>query len=121
MARQLSFSKNEQNILPVFRQKINLAESTEDVKKFFAYTMKELFGSIFSQEIDILYDDVEFVPSEDSYFVVSERLLSLERFSDVWNSSDLPNVVARFAKSAMNRYKRLEKHPEKTDAKIRMK
>jgi len=121
MARQLSFSKNEQNILPIFRQKINLAESTEDVKKFFAYTVKELFSSIFSQEIDMLYDDVEFAPSEDSYFVVSDRLLSIKRFTDVWNSSDLPKVVARFAKSAMNRYKRLEKHPEKTDAKIRMK
>jgi len=46
MTKQLSFTKYEHKILPNFRQKISKAESTEDVKKFFVYTAKELFENI---------------------------------------------------------------------------
>jgi hypothetical protein len=44
MTKQIFFSKYEQKVLPNFRQKINEAESTEDVKKFFIYTVKELLA-----------------------------------------------------------------------------
>ena len=44
MARQLSFSKYEQELRPELRQNLNIAESTEDVKKFFVYTIQKLFG-----------------------------------------------------------------------------
>jgi hypothetical protein len=120
MAKQLSFTKNEQDVLPDFRQRINLAESTEDVKKFFVYTVKELFYDVFERKIDIVYEDVELNFVEDPYFTLSDRLLALDEFASVWNCSDLPNVLARFAKSAIKRSKHLEKHPEKTDSKIRM-
>jgi hypothetical protein len=120
MAKRLSFTKNEQDILPDFRQRINLAESTEDVKKFFVYTVTELFNHVFSGKIDFVYEDIELQFAEDPYFSVSDRLLSRDDFSSIWACSDLPNVVARFAKTAVKRCIRLEKHPEKTDAKIRM-
>jgi hypothetical protein len=120
MAKQFSFTKNEQDVLPDFRQRINLAESTEDVKKFFVYTVKELFDAVFERKIDIVYEDVELNFVEDPYFSLSDRLFALDEFSSVWNCSDLPNVLARFAKSAIKRSKHLEKHPEKTDSKIRM-
>ena len=120
MAKQLSFTKNEQDVLPDFRQRINLAESTEDVKKFFVYTVKELFDAVFERKIDIAYEDVKLNFAEDPYFSVSDRLLALDEFLSVWDCSDLPNVLARFAKTAIKRSKHLEKHPEKTDSKIRM-
>ncbi len=120
MTKQLSFTKSEQGVLPDFRQRINLAESTEDVKKFFVYTVKELFDAVFERKIDIAYEDVELNFADDPYFSLSDRLLALDEFSSVWNCSDLPNVLARFAKSAINRSKHLEKHPEKTNSKIRM-
>lgn len=120
MAKRLSFTKNEQDVLPDFRQRINLAESTEDVKKFFVYTVTTLFDHVFAGKIDFIYEDVELRFTEDPFFSVSDRLLSQDEFAVIWRDSDLPNVVARFAKSAIKRCKRLEKHPEKTDAKIRM-
>ena len=46
MARQLSFSKYEQELRPELRQNLNIAESTEDVKKFFVYTIQKLFGKV---------------------------------------------------------------------------
>lgn len=120
MAKRFSFSKVEQDVLPDFRQRINLAESTEDVKKFFAYTVKEIFDNVFQEKIILRYEDVTLQAAGEPYYSVSDRLRALDEFSTVWEYSDLPNVVARFAKSAINRTKRLEKHPEKTDAKIRM-
>lgn len=121
MTKQLSFSKYENAVLPDFRQKINHAESAEDLKKFFAYTAKELFEYIFSGEkIKFEYNDISFMPEDAPHYTVSERLLKSTEFKSVWNNSDLPHVFARLAKRAVNRYKHLEKHPEKTEAKIRM-
>lgn len=120
MTRQFSFSKYENELLPDFRLKINLAESTEDVKKFFVYTTKELFEHIFEGKLDIKYEDIMLMPSAEPFYTVNERLSSQQDFSSVWNNSDLPSVIGRFAEASTKRYKHLEKKPEKTDAKIRM-
>jgi len=42
-----------------FRQKINEAESTEDVKKFFIYTVKELLESILPEKFGFGYEDAD--------------------------------------------------------------
>lgn len=121
MTKRFSFSKYENAALPNFRQKINHAESAEDLKKFFAYTAKELVENILADpKINIEYGDVSFMPDGEPHYMVSDRLLNFKEFITVWNDSDLPHVIARLAKPAMNRYKHLKKHPEKTEAKIRM-
>jgi hypothetical protein len=51
--------------------------------------------------------------------MINKKLFNSDEFTSVWNASDLSRVIGRFAKSAMNRYKRLEKYSEKTDTKIR--
>jgi hypothetical protein len=120
MTERLSFTKYENECLPRFRQKINEAESTEDVKKFFVYTMKDLLESVLEGNVEIQYDDVSLKPHGQSLYAVSERLFSTNIFKSLWSRSDLPRVIGRFAASATRRYRRLEKHREKTDAKIRM-
>ncbi len=120
MAKQLSFTKYEHEVLPDYRQKLNMAESTEDVKKFFVYTVMELLDKIFEGEMQFKYDDVALMQSSSPPYSINQRLLSTETFLSVWNHSDLPNLIERLAESAANRYKHLEKHPEKTDAKIRI-
>jgi len=120
MTKQISFSKYEQKVLPGFRQKISQAESTEDVKKFFIYTVKELLESILPEKFGFEYEDVALMPGSKPYYILSERLLSLNEFSSVWNDSDLPRLLSRLAETAVNRYKHLKKRPEKTESKIRM-
>jgi hypothetical protein len=120
MTNQKSFTKYEHKVLPNFRQQISKAESTEDVKKFFVYTARELFEEISDGNLDIEYEDIALNPHGAPQYTVSGRLLSNENFASVWKDSDLPAVVSRLAESAMSRYKHLEKHPEKTSAKIRM-
>lgn len=120
MAKKPSFTKFEHEILPDFRNKINNSESTEDVKKFFVQTAMELFEHVFEGKQEFEYEDVKLALDKDLHYTLSEQIRASKDFKSVWNASDLPRIVARLAKSAMNRYKHLEKHPERTDSKIRM-
>ncbi len=119
MSPQISFTKYENEVLPDFRKKLNLAESTEDVINFFAKTITELCNSIFEGKIDFDYEDITLILNREPHYKINKRLFNLDEFTSVWNTSDLSRVIGRFAKSAMNRYKRLEKYSEKTDTKIR--
>ena len=119
MIKQLSFTRYEHKILPNFRQMISKAESTEDVKKFFVYTAIELFENIFKGKMDFEYEDIALMPDSDPHYKVSKRLFSFKDFAFAWNDSDLPVIIDHLAESAMHRYMHLQKHPEKTEAKIK--
>ncbi|HSR35614.1 MAG TPA: hypothetical protein VLL73_00415 [Desulfurivibrionaceae bacterium] len=121
MTKQLSFSKFENEIMPDFRDRINRAESDEDVKKFFAYAANELMNNVFAGKIPLQYGDISLDPTAEApQFKVTERLLDLKEFSEIWHNSDMRHVTGRLAQTAANRCKHLGKHPEKTNAKIRM-
>ncbi len=118
MTRQTSFIKHERKVLPDFRQKINSSESTEDVKKFFAYTVSSLLREILPEEEAPEFEDIRLDPGAAPPYRVSPRLLKMPAFSQVWRNSDLSKMIERLADTALNRYRRLDKHPEKTDSKI---
>lgn len=120
MTIKLSFTRYERKILPNFRQKISKAESTEDVKKFFFYRVKEFFNIVFEGQLRVEDEEVKLTPDSEPFYRLSKRLLSSWDFTSVWNESDLPRVINRLAESSVRRCKNLAKHPEKTDSKIRM-
>ncbi len=120
MTKQFSFTKYEHKVLPSFRQKINKAESSEDVKKFFVQIAKELFEDIFGREMKFRYEDFKLRVDSDPYYTLSDRILSSENIQSALNESDLSRVICRFAESAKRRYKHLEKNPERSDTKIRV-
>lgn len=119
MAPQISFTKYENEVLPDFRKKLNLAESTEDVINCFAQTITELCNTIFEEKIDFNYEDITLMLDHKPHYRMNKRFFGSDEFAAVWGTSDLSRVIGRFAKSAMNRYKRLEKYSETTDTKIR--
>jgi hypothetical protein len=120
MSKRLSYTKYEQELLPDFRAKINRAESTEDVKKFFVRTIQELFSKVFEGKMDLRYENVHLDPKNKPFCVFSDVVTESQPFKSAWNNSDLPNVIERLAEPAVRRYNYLEKKPEKTEAKIRM-
>ena len=124
MTVQHSFSKIEKELLPAFRQQIGSAESTEDVKKFFVHTIQDLVNKASEGEVKPRYEDIRLNHLMESdvepRFVLHDNQVSNPQFASIWGESDLPHIVGRFATSACNRYKHLEKNPEKTEAKIRM-
>jgi len=118
MTKQISFSKYEQELRPQYRESVNSAESTEDVKKFFAYSTHELIETALQGKVAVEYEDICLDPHRESGFVISSRLRNLQEFDSVWNRSDLPHIVKRMAEFAIKRYKYLERHRGRTESKM---
>ena len=68
MTQQVSFSKYEQELRREYRQRINSAESTEDVKKFFVRAVIELFEKALGRKVEADYDDVYLDPRRKDGF-----------------------------------------------------
>jgi hypothetical protein len=118
--KKISFQKFEHMILPRFRQKINDAESIEDIKKAFTSSVVDLLEKAFEGLVAVSFEDVEFRPFQRPYFYISRELLEADSIRPIWKESDIRNIIARLAESTMNHYKHYEKHQEKTNASIRM-
>ncbi len=119
MATQISYSRFENDLVHQYRNQINGAESSSDVEKFFDYAVRELCKKIFDGNLQLKQQDFQFTVEGESLFQIHKRLLNTEAFKEVWDNSDLPNIVNRFAQTANNRAIHLEKHKEKTNLKIR--
>ena len=119
MSEQISFTRFENEALPMFRMKIGKAESTADVRKFFFQTLRDLFDKIFGNQVRFEREHIVLMPGETPCFMITESLTSQPAFEEAMTDSDLNRVLERLAKSAANRYIHLEKNPEKTNSKIR--
>ncbi len=119
MTTRVSYTKHENRLLPSFREKLNMAESTEDVRKFFIYTIKDLFDAVFEERLNLKAEDIFFDPEREPSYSFGKGLTAHRAFPSVWDESDLPRVVNRLADSAVRRYRHLEKNPGKTTSKIR--
>jgi len=119
MTKQISFSKHENEVLHGFRNKMNTAESTEDVKKFFNYTVIKLLNDIFENSVKIDYEDIHLKTDGKKSYLIEDSLLKQERFQNIWNNSDIKRILGTFADISLKRYKHLETNPEKTKLKIK--
>ena len=119
MTKRISHTKHENRLLPSFREKLNMAESTEDVRKFFTYTIRNLFDALYEGRLDLNYEDIVFDPDRSPPYSFRGRVEADEQFLADWNDSDLPRVLNRLADAATGRYRHLEKNPGKTTSKIR--
>ena len=75
--------------------------------------------NILQDQTKVFFEDVALKPEASPPYALSKRLHENEHLTSVWDNSDLPHVLERLAESAVNRYRHLEKNPEKTEAKIR--
>lgn len=118
MRGSASYTKYENEVIHKYRDNLNHAESVEDVKKFFSYTMQELMHKVFNGQLAMNYEDVQLNPDAGDLFTISENLRRQGDFDHVWTVSDLPSIISRMASSAVNRFNHLQGHPEKTNSKF---
>lgn len=118
MTRQISFTRLEQAAAPGLRDRLDRAESTEDVRKIFSEAASLFLSDALGQPGSVRYEDVSLVPDEGDGYELVPSLLEAPAFKDTWEGSDLPRIMATMARGAVNRYHHLDKHPEKTQAKI---
>ncbi len=113
-----SYTKYEKEVIHKFRNNLNHAESVEDVKKFFSYTMQELMNKVFDGQLDMHYEDVQLSVDSKAGFTISNALKRKAAFAHAWEDSDLSSIMSRLAESALHRFRHLSGHPEKTNAKF---
>lgn len=119
MGKHISYSHVENEIRAHFRNNLNQAESSEDVKKFFVYAVQELLGKAFEGKIIVDFGDIELTEGdEEQAFIIHKRLLHDIVFMDAWYNSDLPTIVQRLARTAIKHVKHFGKMPDKTEAKM---
>jgi len=119
MTKQISFSKHENEVIHGFRNKMNTAESTEDVKKFFNYTVIKLLNDIFEDSVKIDYEDIRLKTDGKKSYLIEDSLLKQEQFQNIWNNSDIKRILGTLADISLKRYKHLGTNPEKTKLKIK--
>lgn len=116
MTRQISFTRIEQAQLPAFRERMDRAESTEDVRKFFAECASTLLSDAVGNAGAVRFEDISLAPGQADGYTLSDRLKTNSAFTNVWQDSDLSRIVASMARGATNRYTHLNKNPEKTES-----
>jgi len=114
-----SFSHLEKQFEHELRDRVNNAENKRDLNELFSSISARFMLDATGGEMAIRNDDIDFMPDNPDYFKISTTLMSNSSFADLWNSSDISNVLKRFAESVHNRWIHLDKHPEKTEKKIR--
>ncbi len=120
MKNQISFSTLGNECVHKFRNKINNAENIIDLKNQFVFTVINFLNKVFEKnQIDIDADDIKFDPEKKDLYILNKRLTQNPDFKNIWENSDLKNVLSKFAESAHHRYIHICKHKEKTNKKIR--
>jgi len=120
MKSQISFANLGNDYIHRMRDQINNSEDKIDLENNFCYTVSKFLIDVFSgEELEVSADDISFDPNSETFYTLSDNLKNQERFREIWQNSDLPNVIKRFAESTYHRYLHLNKHLEKTQKKIR--
>jgi len=114
MTQRISYTKMENELWPEYRDRLNKSESTEDVKKFFAYTATELLEKVLEPRgVRPDLEDVRLDPEGDTSYILSSRLSNQEEVSAIFAESDLQDILQRLARSAVKRYRQLTRNAGK--------
>lgn len=122
MEGKTSFSELEKEFLHVMRNGINNSEDKIDLENHFSNTMKIFLNRIVQHEhipVEVDEADIIFSPRARNHFIISGKLTRTEPFKNLWDSSDLPHVIERFATTAHKKYLHLDKQKERVRFKIR--
>ena len=108
-----SYSRVENELAHKFRNNLNHAESAEDVKKFFAYTLRELLGRVLGDSVALHYEDIS-LSADDAHYQVSQRLQTPPEAARGRVEPALAATVRGFAVAAPHRMTHLAVHTDKT-------
>ena len=118
MIKRISYSHLENEVRSHFRNNLNQAESSEDVRKFFGYAVHDLLNKAFAGKITADYRQVELGDDPKRPFLIHKGLMHNFTFTNAWFNSDLAVIIERLAATAIGHMKHFDKMPDKTEWKI---
>lgn len=119
MTRQVSFTRLEQALAPGFRERMDKAETVEDVRRFFAETVATLIADALGESASVRNEHVVLCPENETGYELHETVKAGEGFAAMWETSDLSRIIGDFARVAGKRATHLARNPERTEARIR--
>lgn len=115
MSQRMSYTKIENELWPEYRDRLNKAESTEDVKKFFAYTARDLLKQVLDPHgIKPRFEDVELDPDGEEGYILGPRLRDREEVTQLLSGSDLGDILQRLARAAVKRFLHLSRNSSRS-------
>lgn len=114
-----SFSDLERELEHAYRNNMNHAESVADVEKFFSYITRSLLTQAFPELVNLDREGIKFDRAQTPAYSLSRNLKENPSFQEIWKNSDLPNIVSRFANTALHRHRHLIGNPAKSNRKLR--
>ena len=119
MSEQKSYTRQERLVVAGLRDKLNHAESVEDVKKFFVQQAQSLLQQVFGESFAVHYEDLRLQPDRPPYYQLQGELAASTEIKREFSESDLDEILYRIAQQAAHRYTHLAGNPAKTKARIR--
>lgn len=118
MDRRESYTRFERELESGFRVQVDLAETSEEVRAVFERTARDLLFMTMGPGMELAPGDVRLAPDVREGFLLSERLRDDRRVGAAVARSDLWHILRRLAGRALRRMAHIERHPERTEAKM---
>ncbi|WP_291326255.1 hypothetical protein [Desulfovibrio sp. UCD-KL4C] len=116
---KVSFNAYERNVEPAYRDMIDKAESTVDIRNFFERTALNFLQETVGDRLDIKPESISFAPDSEQGYRISPILIENSEFQEIVEHSDLANILDRFTDRAVKKYAHLDRrHQGKPEARI---
>ncbi|HOB16670.1 MAG TPA: hypothetical protein PK894_06990 [Defluviitoga sp.] len=111
-----SYIKYFNELKSVYQNQLDLTKKLGEIPEVFSRNVSKLLEMIYGEDkVDakVFAQYVEFVPDQEPYYRLKQELLDF--LGEDWQNSDLPSIIAKMAKSAYNRYKRIMDDHDRTE------
>lgn len=108
-----SYAYVEKDISKNYREKLNETKKSSEVLEVFSMTVLQLLSKINEDFSKYDLSDVKLLIN-DAKYEISEKLRKDPRLDYLLRESDLPAILERLAKDAINRYLKLVKDDDRT-------
>lgn len=113
-----SFSKIENELEHEFRNRVNSAEAARDVEQAFAAFLAGILSRVTGGEVVLDEGDVRVAPELADGYALGPGITANAEYARILEHSDLPVILRRQARDAVNRINHLGRHTIRAEAKI---
>jgi len=118
MSNDASFTKIENDLAPVLRQRVNTAEGMADVQHAYAAFLQEFLCRLTGTQVVLDEGDVWVDPQVEDGYTLGPGILQKPEYAKFLEHSDLRAILRRRADDPVKRINHLAKNTVRAEAKM---
>ena len=118
MNEQQSYIRYQNALIHPYRERLNRAESDQDIKKLYFHIVKDLFIDIFEDDLGLKFHHINLLPDKEPFFRLDSELAEHPKLQAAFEHSDLRLILSTFASQGCHHVLHLQGHPKNTESKI---